>query len=42
MDKALDGMMGLPLKIICKCREPSRRVYYGAAYEIKEEIPTPP
>ncbi len=42
MDKPLDRDDALPLKIVSKCREPSRRVYYGAAYEIKEEFPTEP
>lgn len=28
-----------PMKTVSKCREPSRRVYYVAAYEIKKETP---
>jgi hypothetical protein len=36
------GMTRSLLKIVSKCREPSGRVYYGAAYEIKKEIPTQP
>jgi hypothetical protein len=31
MDKPLDRDDALLLKIVSKCREPSRRVYYGAA-----------
>jgi hypothetical protein len=27
------------MKIVSMCREPARRVYYGAAYEIKKEAP---
>jgi hypothetical protein len=26
-------------KIVSQCREQARRVYYGAVFEIKEEIP---
>ena len=42
MNKPLDRDDALPLKTVSKCREPSRRVYYGAAYEIKKEIPIQP
>jgi hypothetical protein len=29
----------LPIKIVSQCREQARRVYYGAVFEIKKEIP---
>jgi hypothetical protein len=29
----------LPMKIVSQCREQARRVYYGAVFEIKKEIP---
>src|ERR1039458_651914 len=28
----------LPIKIVSQCREPARRMYYGAVFEIKKEI----
>jgi hypothetical protein len=37
MDKPRDRDDTLPLKIVSKCRHSSRRVYYGAAYEIKRK-----
>jgi hypothetical protein len=40
--QALEREDALPRKTVSKCREPSRRVYYGAAYEIKKEIPSQP
>jgi hypothetical protein len=39
MGKPPDPVDALPMKIVSKCREPARRVYYGAAYELKKEIP---
>jgi hypothetical protein len=29
----------LPIEIVSQCRESARRVYYGAVFEIKKEIP---
>jgi hypothetical protein len=31
----------LPMKNRLRCREQARRVYYGAVFEIKKEIPDP-
>jgi hypothetical protein len=28
------------MKIISQCREQARRVYYGAVFDVKKEIPT--
>jgi hypothetical protein len=39
MGKPLDPVDALPMKIVFKRREPPRRVYYGAAWELKKEIP---
>ena len=35
----MDRDDALPLKVGSECRELARRVYYGAAFEIKKEIP---
>jgi|GEM_PF-5968733 len=39
MGKPLRQEDALPMKPVYKCRESARRVYYGAAYEIKKETP---